>query len=89
MTTLLTKPHRWLTWGWILLLALGCAPAAWAEDTPPPGLRPETISAGYWHTCGLKSDGTVVCWGYNYDGQASPPAGAFTQVSTGDITPAG
>lgn len=41
------------------------------------------MSAGYHHTCALKADGTVVCWGANYVGQATPPSGTFTQVSAG------
>src|SRR5437764_8804113 len=31
-----------------------------------------------------RSDGTVGCWGSNGSGQATPPAGTFTQVSAGD-----
>ena len=27
--------------------------------------RVETLSAGWQHTCGLKSDGTLACWGYD------------------------
>ena len=27
------------------------------------------VSAGYAHTCALKTDGTVMCWGYNVEGQ--------------------
>ena len=27
------------------------------------------IAIGAWHSCALTSDGVVVCWGYNYDGQ--------------------
>src|SRR5262245_27776175 len=37
-----------------------------------------TISAGGFHTCGVKTDGTLACWG-----QATPPGGTFTQVSAG------
>jgi hypothetical protein len=48
------------------------------------------VSAGLWHTCGLRSDGTVECWGANDDGESSPPSGAFAQVSAGGSpTPAG
>jgi hypothetical protein len=32
------------------------------------------VSAGRSHTCRLRSDGTVACWGYNAYGQCSPPA---------------
>jgi hypothetical protein len=43
------------------------------------------VSAGDIHTCGLRTNGTLACWGYNDGGQATPPAGRFTQVSAGDI----
>jgi hypothetical protein len=33
------------------------------------------IAAGELHSLALKSDGTVVGWGWNDDGQATPPAG--------------
>ena len=46
-----------------------------------------TISAGggegFGHSCGVRTDGTVVCWGADADGQATPPQGTFTQVSAG------
>ena len=41
------------------------------------------VSAGYLHTCGVRTDGTLACWGGNSDGQATPPDGTFTQVSAG------
>jgi hypothetical protein len=47
------------------------------------------VSAGWLHTCGIRSDGTVECWGYNTYGQSSPPSGAFAQVSAGGTAPAG
>jgi len=31
----------------------------------------------------VTTSGTVVCWGDNENGQASPPAGTFSQVSAG------
>ena len=43
------------------------------------------VSAGSFHTCGVKTDGTVACWGDNKYEQATPPAGSFTQVSAGDL----
>ena len=39
------------------------------------------VSAGGYHTCGVRTDGTIACWGDNGSGQATPPAGTFTQVS--------
>src|SRR5262245_19638349 len=48
------------------------------------GAAPEALlSAGGPFMCGIKSDGTLACWGDNFDGQATPPAGAFTQVTAG------
>lgn len=41
------------------------------------------VSAGGTHTCGLKTNGLVVCWGNDDYGQATPPEGIFQQVSAG------
>ena len=53
--------------------------------TTKTGPSPETefasVSAGGLHTCGVKTDGSVACWGYDHFGQATPPAGEFTSVS--------
>ena len=49
----------------------------WVHDAPrtdlPEGERFKGISAGSWHTCGLRQDGGVSCWGYNQYGETSPP----------------
>ncbi|MCY3785127.1 MAG: RCC1 domain-containing protein [bacterium] len=46
-----------------------------------------------WHTCGLRPDGDVECWGDHYAGEytlydapppgapAAPPPGPYTQVA--------
>ncbi len=39
------------------------------------------LAAGKSHTCGLKDDGQVVCWGGLY--YIKPPPGTFTQISGG------
>jgi alpha-tubulin suppressor-like RCC1 family protein len=50
-----------------------------------PTLLSHTISAGWQHTCGVRTDGTMVCWGNNNFGQLASPAGTFTQVSAGEM----
>jgi alpha-tubulin suppressor-like RCC1 family protein len=42
-----------------------------------------SISAGYNHTCLLRKDGSVDCWGINFDGESTPPSGSFIQISAG------
>ncbi len=49
--------------------------------TAPAKFTP--ISAGGIHSCGVRSDGTATCWGYNSDGQADAPTGKFTSISAG------
>ena len=57
--------------------------------TDDPGLEtsggPFTeITATGNHICGLRLDGTVVCWGDDQHGEASPPDGElFTEISAG------
>ena len=34
-----------------------------------------------WHSCGLRTDGTAICWGDNGSGQADAPEGDFRQIS--------
>src|SRR6184192_3174881 len=95
------------TYGWIRLLTLFRLVVAVACESdltnPGPESKPELVlltpgtvsqvSAGGYHTCALRTDGTVACWGSNvgpgegfsgaYLGQATPPMGTFTQVSAG------
>jgi len=51
------------------------------------------ITAGNYHTCGLKSDGSAICWGAGKDstksgfehGQSIVPSSTFTQLSAGSV----
>ena len=41
------------------------------------------LSAGLFHSLGLREDGTVVGWGSNDEGECDAPAGKFVAVSAG------
>jgi len=41
------------------------------------------VSADGGHSCAIAVDGTLACWGDNYHGEATPPAGTFSAVSAG------
>jgi alpha-tubulin suppressor-like RCC1 family protein len=41
------------------------------------------LAAGHSHTCALRGDGSIVCWGSNYYGESTPPSGTFKQLSAG------
>ena len=48
------------------------------------------MSAGRWfHSCGIRSDGTAVCWGDNEYGRANAPPGTFTAISAGNVRTCG
>ena len=56
----------------VSLLMLAIISDYWGRATPPAGSF-ESVSAGGEHTCGVRSDGSVACWGADYLGQATPP----------------
>jgi hypothetical protein len=35
--------------------------------------------------CGIRTTGTVLCWGYNSDGQSTVPSGTFVQVAANAV----
>jgi len=43
------------------------------------------ISAGDYHSMGLKADGSIVAWGYNWAGQCNipPPNSGFIAIAAG------
>ena len=45
--------------------------------------RRALIRAGAAHSCLLRGDGSVGCWGYNQYGQAKPPTGPFVDLTIG------
>ena len=55
------------------------APSATSTPRPtPPAGSFNSVSAGGNHTCGVRSDGSVACWGSDEYGQATPLAGSFS-----------
>ena len=86
----------WSGWaGWLELTPLldgqssaGISPPQTTEGSTGDevafdGSRYESISSGSLHTCGVRVDGTVSCFGSNGRGQSSPPDGEFLSVSGG------
>ena len=72
--------------GYIYVLSAGSARAKPAPGGTGIGTTLQSfamVSAGNEHTCGLREDGSVVCWGDDEYGQATPPQGTFTSVSAG------
>ena len=57
---------------------------AWAFGGPQPATRWIAVDAGNLHTCGIRTIGTIACWGVNDESEASPLPGAFTSVVVGD-----
>jgi hypothetical protein len=52
------------------------------QASPPLGTFLQ-VESGTIHTCGIRTDGSAVCWGRNDEGQATSPPGTFVQVSAG------
>ena len=62
----------------------------WGQSSPTVEPNPTTpggtfnaVTAGRGHTCGLKTDATITCWGNNASGQADAPSGTFNAVTAG------
>ncbi len=86
MHVLRILPLRLFAIGVILCTSLIAA----AQTIPLPlsisrAVIPLHADAGNYHTCAVRTDGTVACWGWDEYGQSSPPSGMFTTVSAGDI----
>ena len=42
-----------------------------------------SVSAGREHSCAVRTDQSIVCWGDNQAGQTDSPSGEFLSVSAG------
>jgi alpha-tubulin suppressor-like RCC1 family protein len=53
------------------------------EADPPPGAF-KAVTAGWSHTCAIRLDDTVACWGeQTWYGKTDPPPGTFAQIAAG------
>ena len=95
--------HRFRMWSLVvpLLAVLACHDATAPSVTNPqicataqvpralvtPSTTPQ-LGTGYYHACALKTDATVICWGYNSHGQTTVPAGlsSVVQLSVGHFS---
>ena len=82
---------------WVVVCVTACAAVsaqagalrAWGLDSDgqvtgvPAGSDYVAIAAGDAHGLALRSDGTVVAWGQNSDGQCDVPAGTFEVIGAG------
>ena len=84
---------QWSNWQQLTLTA---APTTGGQ--PVPGGTPlpsstfsssaskyQAVDAGKNHTCGIKLDNTLECWGDNTQGQTDAPEGQFLSVSAGGV----
>ena len=71
-----------------LRIVLAAMPG-WFGGSPPDRVEANAagtfsvISAGCYHACGVRTDLTLACWGNNYSGQATPPAGSGRRIDWG------
>ena len=73
----------------ILLLASACnvdvrvpSPTFTVQSTPVL-LGYSKVTLGHRHGCAIRLDQTIVCWGDDSAGQASPPNGQYTDLAAG------
>jgi hypothetical protein len=45
----------------------------------------QAVTTGTGHTCGLKDDGTIICWGDNSNKQILSPSGTFAFIDAGEF----
>lgn len=71
----------------------GLAVSLWRPTGDADTAGGEVVSAGRWHTCGVRAERTISCWGSNYrwhgpggqTNQALPTFGQFVAVSSGSF----
>ncbi len=69
--------------GWVSAPAGGAPKWLDASRIVPPSGKFTSVSASTWHTCGVRVNGDLECWGQNDYGQSEAPSGKFATVSAG------
>ena len=59
------------------------SPEVTISPNSPPCETFTTLDAGDQHSCAVRTNGTIACWGDNEHGQADQPDGQFRAVSAG------
>ena len=69
-----------------LTLVVDIGPAVEPPEPPEPDSQYISISSGANHVCAIATDGSIMCWGDDSEGQVSerPTSGRFTEISSGD-----
>ena len=83
-----SRGHHYWRLGVVLafLAALAALMAVAPGEGRAAGTSAVSVDAGqFLHTCGVKTDGAIACWGDNRDGQTDAPTGTFSSVSAGII----
>lgn len=52
-------------------------------NQPLADLLARDVDVGQYNGCAVRDNGEAACWGWNVNGQGTPPAGAFHRVATG------
>ncbi len=68
-------------------MATFLARATGLVEVPDPAAEPSgkfaAVASGYHHTCGLRVEGTIACWGTNWFEDVVSPEGLYTAVTVG------
>jgi alpha-tubulin suppressor-like RCC1 family protein len=77
-------------WGYNYYGQLGTGSTSpWRQPTPVAvsgGHTFQSVSAGYYHTCGVTTDGDAYCWGYNGYGQLGIGHTSYSQPTPVAVT---
>ena len=83
---------QWSSWAELTLAAAPTGSQPGQGGTPlssstflSSASKYQAVDSGKNHTCGIKLDNTLECWGDNTQGQTNAPEGQFLSVSAGGV----